>query len=115
MHLAHPLRITTREVIVHRDHMHTTTGKGVQITGQGGHQGLAFAGFHLGDLAFMQNHAADKLHIKMAHTENPFASFTHHCESLRQNLIKDRTLVRQAASIGKALLKRCCSASQFVV
>ena len=106
MHLTHPLRITTGQVVVDGDHMHSTAGEGVEVTGQGGHEGLAFAGFHLSDLTFMQHHAADQLHIKMAHAENPLAGFTHHREGFRQDLIEDRTLVRQAARVDKAFLER---------
>ena len=85
--------------------MHAATGEGIEIAGQGGNKGLAFAGFHLSDLTFVQHHAADQLHIEMAHAENPLAGFTHHCEGLGQDLVEDRTLVGQAASVGKTLLE----------
>ena len=53
----------------------------------------------------MQHHAADQLHIEMTHAENSLACFTHHCEGLRKDLIEDRTLVNQVASICKTFLK----------
>ena len=75
----------------------------------------ALTGFHLSDLALMQDHATDQLHIEMAHAKHPLTGFAHHSESLRQDLIENRALVRQAASVGKTLLKGRSSAAQFVV
>ena len=68
MHLTHPLGITTGEVVVDRDHVNATTGKCIEVTRQGGDQGLALASFHLSDLAFMEDHATNQLNVEMAHT-----------------------------------------------
>jgi hypothetical protein len=40
-------------------------GQCVQVHGQRGHQGLAFSGLHLGDLALVEHHAAHELHVEM--------------------------------------------------
>ncbi|EKD40736.1 MAG: hypothetical protein ACD_74C00213G0003 [uncultured bacterium] len=69
--LAHPFGITPGQIIVDRDHMHPAPGEGVEIYRQGGGQGFALAGFHLGDLALMEDDAADELHIEMPHAQNP--------------------------------------------
>ena len=50
--------------------MHPAPLQGVEIDGQSGHQGLAFACTHFGNLAMMQYHAAKQLHIEMAHAKN---------------------------------------------
>ena len=93
MHLAHPFGIAAGEVVVHRHHVHTATGQGIEVAGQGGDQGFAFAGFHLSDLAFMQHHAADQLHIEVAHAEHTLAGFAHHGKGFGQDLVEDRALV----------------------
>ncbi len=64
---SHPLGITGGQVIVHGHHVNTLTFKCIQISRKGCHQGLALAGAHLGDLALVQNHATQKLDIKMTH------------------------------------------------
>src|SRR3546814_7077244 len=58
------------------------------VDGQGGGQGLALAGAHLGDLAHVQDHAADQLDIEMAHPEHPHRGFTADREGLRQHLVQ---------------------------
>ena len=56
---AHPLAVALGQVVVHGDHMHTFAPKGVEEYGEGCHQGLAFAGGHLRNLALMQHRATD--------------------------------------------------------
>src|SRR3546814_7920517 len=46
------------------------------------------AGAHLGDLAHVQDHAADQLDIEMAHPEHPHRGFTADREGLRQHLVQ---------------------------
>ncbi|GIS14080.1 MAG: hypothetical protein CM15mP116_06630 [Synechococcus sp.] len=105
MHLAHPLGITAGQVIVHRHDVHATTSEGVEIARKGGNQGFAFASFHLGDLTFMQHHAANQLDIEMTHAQHTLAGFTNNGKGLRQDLVEDRPLVRQTAGIGQTLLE----------
>ena len=56
---AHPLGVAPRQVVVDRHDMHAAASKRVEHGRQGGDQGLAFAGLHLGDLAAMKHHPAD--------------------------------------------------------
>ena len=58
--------------------------KRVQIDGEGGDQGLAFAGLHLGDRAVVQHHAADELDVEVALAERTLGGFAHRREGLRQ-------------------------------
>ena len=74
---AHPLRVAPRQVIVHRDDVHAAAGQRVEQRGKRGDQRLAFARLHLGDLAFVQDDAADQLHVEMAHAQLPAARFAH--------------------------------------
>src|SRR5690606_22198518 len=47
--------------------VHALAGQRVDVRRQGGHQRLALAGSHLGDLAVVQRGAADQLHVEVAH------------------------------------------------
>ncbi len=106
--LAHPLGIACRQIVVHRHHMHALSGQRIQIGRQGRHQGLAFAGAHLGDLAVMQHHAADQLHIEVPHLQGALAAFAHHGKSFRQDRIQRFALLY-------ALLEFCSLAPQGIV
>ena len=65
--VAHPRRVAAGEVVVHRDELHVLTGERVQVERQRGHQRLALAGLHLGDLALVEHDAADELHVERNH------------------------------------------------
>ena len=99
--LAHPLGVALGQVVVHRHHVHAVPGQRIQIAGQRRHQRLAFAGLHLGDLALVQHHAADQLHVEVPHLHRAPARLAHHREGLGQKLVQrlllgrlDRFLVR---------------------
>ncbi len=77
MNLAHPFGVARGQVIVYGNDVYAAPGQSVQISRQGRHQGLAFARAHLGNLALVQNQAADHLHIEMAHAGRAHARFTH--------------------------------------
>ena len=62
--------------------------------GQRGDQRFAFAGFHFRDFAFVQDDAADQLHVEMAHVQEAAARFAH--QRKRRN---DRRLQRLAAAV----------------
>ena len=95
MHLAHPLGVAPGQVVVHRDHVHAAAGEGIEVSGQGGHEGLALACLHLGNLAVVQHHAADQLNIEVAHAEHALAGLAHHGEGLGQQLIEELALPLQ--------------------
>ena len=70
----------------------------IQIGGEGGHQGLAFTGLHLGDPALMQHDAAHQLHPVGTHAQYTVRGLPHGGKSLRQNVI-------QSFTVGKTLLE----------
>ena len=123
MHLPHPLGITAGQVVIHRHHVNPAASEGVEIAGQGGHEGFALAGFHLSDLAVVQHHAADHLHVEVAHAQHAFAGFAHHGEGLGQQLIEQLALTSTnsfnaaatTAGVLQLLAKLGCEAAQIVV
>ena len=85
---AHPLGVARGEVVVDGDQVHALAGERVQIDRQGGDQGLAFAGAHLGDAALMQHHPADHLHVVVPLTKRAPGRFTHHGEGFVHQIIE---------------------------
>jgi hypothetical protein len=73
--LAHPLSVAFGEVVVDGDDVDAVAGEGVEVTGQSGDEGFSFAGLHLGDLAGVEDDAADHLDVKMAHLDGALAGF----------------------------------------
>ena len=63
----HPVGVALREVVVDRDDVHALAGQRVEVRRQRRDERLAFAGAHFGDLAVVQRHAADQLHVEVAH------------------------------------------------
>ncbi len=86
---AHPFGVALRQVFVDRDDVHALAGERIQEHGQRRDQGLALAGAHLGDLAVVQHHAADQLHV-----EGPQADGA------------ARRLARRGKGFGKDLVER---------
>ena len=97
---AHDIGIAGGEVVVYRYHVHAFTGERVQIHGQRSHQGFALAGAHFGDFALVQHHAADELHIKMAHAQRAAGSLAAHGKSFFQNVV-------QGFALGEPLFEFC--------
>ena len=96
VNLAHPLGIALGQIIVHSHYVNPMPGQCIEIAGQRGDQRFAFAGLHFGDLALVQNHAADELHVEMPHVQHPPSAFTHDGERLRENFIEHLLLCSSA-------------------
>ena len=86
--LAHPFGVALGEVVVDRDDVDAASREGVKINRQGCDQCLAFAGFHFGDLAFVQYHSADQLHVKMTHVQHAPSSFADDGESFHEQFVQ---------------------------
>ena len=85
---AHPLGVALCQVIVDGNDMHALAGDSVEIAGQRGDEGLTFAGLHLGDVALMQCHGANELHVKVAHTHGALGSLTHGGKGLGEHVVE---------------------------
>ncbi len=79
---AHPLGVAARQVVVDGDDVYTLAFERVEIGGQGRDERLAFAGFHFGDPAGVEHHAADQLHVEVAHVEHAPPCLAHERERL---------------------------------
>ena len=105
----HPFGVASGEVVVHGDDMDPFAGEGVQIGRQRGHQRLAFAGLHLGDLAAMEDHPADQLDVEMAHVQRAAAGFADHGERVGQQVVERLALLQaltEFRSLGAQLFVR---------
>ncbi len=58
-----PLAVALGQHVVERGQVAPAPLERVEVQRQGGHQGLAFAGRHFGDVAQVQHHAADQLNV----------------------------------------------------
>ena len=68
--------------------MDAAAGQGVEIQRPASAtKGLAFAGLHLGDLALVEDYAADELDVEVAHPEGSAHGLPGGCEDLRQDLV----------------------------
>lgn len=72
--------------------MAALAGKGVEVHGERGGECLAFARAHFSDLAVVENHCADELHVEVAHAEHAHGGFTNHGKSFGEELVGRRAL-----------------------
>ena len=95
----HPVRVALRQVLVDRDHVHALTHQRIEVGRQRAHQGLALAGAHLGDLALVQRHAADQLHIEVAHLHDTTGRLAHDREGLGNEVVEGRASLQALAEL----------------
>ena len=123
--LAHPLGVAFGEVVVDGDDVDAAAGEGVEVAGERGDEGFAFAGLHLGDFAGVEDDAADQLDVEVAHPDGAFAGFADDGEGLGQDgveggffggdgarLLLDASSMPRAATMrwrNSAVLARSCS------
>ena len=85
---SHPFRVAPGQVVVDRHDVDALAGQGVQVRGQCGHQRLALARLHLGDIPAVQHDAADQLHIKVPHVQRAAGGFPHHGEGIDEQTVE---------------------------
>ena len=96
--LSHPLRVALGQVVVDGDDMHPLARQGVEVGGEGGHQGLAFAGLHLGNAALVEHNAAHHLHPVGPQADDPPGGLPAGGESLGKDAV-------QGLPLGQTLLQ----------
>ena len=99
----HPVRVAAGQVVVDGDDVHALGRQRVEDDGERAGEGLALAGAHLGDLAVVQHHAADQLHVEVAHRHRAAADLAREREGLRQQLVEVLARVRALAQLGELL------------
>ena len=67
---SHPLGVALRKVVVNGDDVYAATGDRVKVSRERRNQRFPFAGFHLGDLAGVQDHPANELDVEVTHPED---------------------------------------------
>ncbi len=68
--------------------MHAVARQRVEVAGERGDERLAFTGLHLGDLAVVEDHAADELHVEVAHAERAHAGLASDRERLDLDVVE---------------------------
>ena len=76
------------EIVIDSDDVNAFAFERVQINGQGRDQRFSFAGFHFGDLAAMQDDAADQLTIEVPHVEHAASGFADGREGGDQQVVE---------------------------
>ena len=108
VHAAHPLRVVLREVVVDRDDVDATPGERVQVRREGGHQGLALTGLHLGDVAEVQRRSTHQLDVEVPLAEHPLGRLADGRERLRHQRV-------EALPLGEPLLELVGLCAQLLV
>src|ERR1019366_624491 len=89
---AHPFGVAAGEVVVDGDDVNALASEGVEVARQGGDEGFAFTGFHFGDFALVEDHAAHQLDVEMAHVELAAAGLADHGEGWNQEGVQGGAL-----------------------
>ena len=97
--LPHPLGVALGQIVVDGDHVHAVARQRVEVAGEGGHERLSFTGLHLSDLAAVQNHAADELHVEVTHAERSHRCFACNGERLDLKVLERLAVVQTLAEL----------------
>jgi hypothetical protein len=95
----HPLHVAAGEVVVDGNYVNALALNRVEIRGERGDQRLAFAGHHLGDVPFVEDHPAHQLDVVMAHAQEPAAALTHCGKGLDQDVVQRLPVVEPFAEL----------------
>ncbi len=93
----HPAGITSREVIINRDEVHTFARQSIQVNRQCRYQRLTFTCTHLCDFSLVQDSAANHLDVIMAQANRALAGFPNSGESLNHQVVQGLTLFKTGA------------------
>ena len=74
---SHPFGVTLGQIVVHRHHMNTIAGEGVEEYGEGCHEGLTFTCCHLGDFTLMKHDTTKELYVIVNHVPRHLIAASH--------------------------------------
>ena len=97
---AHPLRVAAGQVVVDRDDVDALALERVEIGRQRRDERLAFAGLHLGDLAAVEDDAADELDVEVPHVQHAAAGLAHDGERFRDQVVERRSAGEPLPELG---------------
>ena len=98
--LAHPLAVALGQIVVDGDDVDAPARQGVEVGGEGGHQGLALTGLHLGDAALVQHDAAHQLDPVGPQAQHPVRGLPHGGEGLRQDIVQRLAVCQALLELG---------------
>ena len=73
----------------------------VEVHGHRGHERLALAGLHLGDVAVVEHDAAQHLHVEGAHAERALGALAGDGEGLVEQVVEQLAVVVALAELGR--------------
>ena len=100
MHATHPLRVTTRQVIVNRDEVNSVTRQSVEVGRQGRDQRLTFAGFHFGDPTEVQCCSTHHLHVVVTLPNDTMCTFANDGKSFDQKVVEGFASLKPSTEFG---------------
>ena len=104
--LPHPHRVATREVVVHRDEVHSFAGERIEVHRQRRHQRLAFARAHFGNPTRMQGGTTHQLDVVVTLPNDTLGGLSHHGERLHHEVVEILT-TRQTRLEFRGLTPQC--------
>jgi hypothetical protein len=104
--LPHPFGVASGQIVVDGNDVDALAGQRVEVDRKRRHQRLAFAGFHLGDVAFVQHHAADQLNIEMPLAEGTLGGLAHGGKRRNENVVQRFSIGELFTEFGGARLQR---------
>ncbi len=104
----HPFAVAAGEVVVDGDDVDALARQRIEVRRQRGDEGLAFAGHHFGDVAAVQDDAAEDLRVEVPHVLGAAAGLAAGGERLGQDVFQRR-------AVGQALLERWRQVAQLLV
>ncbi len=102
---AHPLHVAPCEIIVHGHDVDPLALDRVEIARECGDQRFAFAGDHFGDVAGMENHAANHLNVVMTHAQKTASRLAAGGKRLDQQVVQRFAVSEPAAEFDGLLLQ----------
>ena len=100
VHLAHPLGVALGQVVVDGDEVGAVAGEPVEVHRHGGDERLALAGLHLGDVAVVEDDAAQHLDVEGPHAEGALGGLAGDGERLEQEVVEQLAVLVALAELG---------------
>ena len=92
--LPHELPVPPGQIIVDGHHENALALQGIEVGGQGRHQGFALTGFHLGNIALVQDEPADELNRKRLQADGPVRRLPDHRKGLGGQIIQRLSVLK---------------------